>query len=322
MIKDRVIIFALIYMLFPSSTQTGGSFRTLLNSWNMIPSQSLAGLYYLFKGYSFEDEEGVLRVSGPVVEITQGERLGARIHRDGFMLEKSPEDFEEEQFLGRSVFEASTRLGTGIGTAFLVGQDLVLTNRHIMNYTPDDRRWECGKFSIKLNHREEQVKCARVRFCSRLHDYCVVQMHKMETGLSLGEELRPLRLSQNVRDDRDAFVLHIGNAGGMGIQASHGRGVKIQGGEVFHYAPTLGGSSGAPIFNEKREVIGINWAYTGHDQIDENAYNRAVLSRTIYQELGKTHPQTLREIRSFRSWHNQRNRHRQARILSSTEKPE
>jgi S1-C subfamily serine protease len=284
----------------------------------MIPSQSLAGLYYLFKGYKFHDDKGDVEVSGPVVQIINGERLGARMHPDGYISHKDPEDFEEEQNLGLSIFEASSRLGNRVGTAFLVGQDMVLTNRHVMNYSASDRDWECGQFSIKLNTRDEKVECKKVRYCSHHYDYCVVEMHKMQNHLSLGQELRPLRLSRRVPEGRDVVVLHIGNAGGLGIQASHGRGVRLSGGEIFHFAPTLDGSSGAPIFNEKREVIGINWAYTGHNMPDDDSYNRAVHTQTIFRELQKTHPYTLKEIKSFRSWMGRNIGFREARIEPRT----
>lgn len=293
-----------------------------MNSWNVIPSQSLAGLYYLFKGFTFDNERDSVKVSGPVVEITNGEKLGAKMFRDGYISEKDQEDFEEEQNLALSIFEATTRLGTGVGTAFLVGSDVVLTNRHVLNYSTDARKWVCGRFSIKLNSRDERVNCKKVRFCSSRHDFCVVEMEKMSNGSSLGFEIKPLRLARKVVDDRDAFVLHIGNAAGLGIQASHGRGIKVTGGEVFHYAPTLGGSSGAPIFNEKREVIGINWAHTGHHQIDEESYNRAVLAETIFKELRKTHLYTLKDIKSFRSWLTRGQGHRHAGITRTKKEPD
>lgn len=317
---NRSFVLFLVLFFFPGITQQIGHYQGLTNSWNMIPSQSLAGLYYLFKNFSLMDDEGVVKVSGPVVQIINGERLGARMHADGYSNEVMSEDFEEQQNLALSIFEASSRLGTRVGTAFLVGQDVVLTNRHVLNYSAEDRQWECGVFSIKLNHRDEKISCKKVRFCSSRFDFCVVEMQKMKGGQSLGEEMKPLRLARTM-PRADSNILHIGNAGGLGIQASHGRGIRIKGGELFHYAPTLDGSSGAPIFDEKREVIGINWGYTGQDMPDDESYNRAVHTLSIYQELQKTHPYTLKEIKSFRSWiRNQGHRH--ASIKSPLKIPE
>lgn len=292
-----VIIFSIVFS--PGLLEKTYRFRGLASSWNIIPSQSLAGLYYLFKGYSVDPENGLVRVSGPVVVLTNGEKFGAKVHPEGFTAEIVDEDFEEETQLAQSVFVSTTRLGSKVGTAFLVGKNLVLTNRHVMNYTNKDRKWECGKFTIKLNTRDERIGCRKVRYCSPKYDYCVVEMNQTLSGNDLGDEIRPLRLALRARNDRDHHVLHIGNAGGMGIQASHGKGIMIDGGEFVHFAPTLGGSSGAPIFNEKREVIGIN--SRGSDDLGDYSHNRGVLSETIGNELRKTHPYTFKEIKSFRT---------------------
>lgn len=314
-----LILFGIL--LFPLSLQLKFNFRSLLSSWDRIPSRSLAGLYYLFKGYSVDSDGGV-QVSGPVISLTEQENGRPKILRDGYQTEVNPEDFEEEQHLAQSIFEASTRLGTGIGTAFLIGENLVLTNRHVMNYSGGEKDLVCGDFFIKLNLRNEKVLCKKVRYCSSRFDYCVVEMQKTKEGEALGSLYRPLRLSRNIKEDQDAYILHIGNAGGLGIQASHGRGIRLKAGEIFHFAPTIGGSSGAPLFNEKKEVIGINWGHTGRDEIDEHSFNRAVSIATIYQELRRTHLYTLREIKSFRSWSKQGLGIRHASIKNDPEKPE
>lgn len=298
--KRHLLFLTIFSLLFsPGLTVKMPPFRGLASSWNIIPSQSLAGLYYLFKGYKLDPDAGLVKVTGPVVVMTNGDKFGAKVHPEGFTADIIDEDFEDQQTLGLSVFESTTRLGTKVGTAFLVGKNLVLTNRHVMNYTSSDKKWECGKFSIKLNSKDERVACRKVRYCSLKYDYCVVEMDHMQNGLQLGEEMRPLRLALRAKTDREHQVLHIGNAGGMGIQASRGIGVIIEGGEFIHFAPTLGGSSGAPIFNERREVIGIN--SRGSEDLGDNSHVRGVLSETIRSELQKTHPYTYKEIKSFRT---------------------
>lgn len=317
--KEKAMPLLLFFLIsFPEVTQENGdAYRGLASSWTIIPSRSLAGLHYIFKGFAINDEDSLVKVTGPVVEITNGETLGAKVFREGYSSEVDYEDFEEEQNLGNSVFEATTGTGTNVGTAFLVGHNIVFTNRHVLALKANAKTWSCGKFSIKLNHKEEVVNCQKVRFCSRRFDYCVVEMAMMENGLSIGAEVKPLRMTKKVQNNPDMRLLHIGNAAGLGIQASSGRGIKLENGEFYHYAPTLGGSSGAPIFNDRSEVIGINWGHTGGNYIDEGAFNRGVLAGTIFNELKSAQPKTLKDIKSFRSWFHRIFRHRKVKIEST-----
>ena len=317
--KGSIATFTVFLLLFVPQVieERKDAFRGLASSWTIVPSRSLAGLHYLFKGYTENDLEGLVRVTGPVIEITDGNKLTANVFKEGYSVDMDPEDFEEEQLLGQSVFEATTRTGTNVGTAFLVGRNIVLTNRHVMAYTKEAKNWTCGLFSIKLNHKDEKVECEKVRYCSSRFDYCVIQMRTMQNGNPLGSELKPLRLTRKVKSDKDISLLHIGNAAGLGIQGSRGRGLKVSNGEFYHYAPTLGGSSGAPIFNEKGEVIGINWAHTGENFLGETSFNRGVLVETIFNELKLAQPQTLKEIKSFKSWFHLMFHHRQVKIESN-----
>jgi len=314
-----IIVVILVVFLPQNSDELSHTYRGLPSSWTMIPSRSLAGLHYIFKGYKLNEAETLVRVSGPVVEITNGETLGAKVFKDGFMSEIDLEDFEDQQELGLSVFEATTSSGANVATAFLVGKNIVFTNRHVISRGKKDGRLECGKFSIKLNHKEEVVGCKSVRYCGRRYDYCAVEMNPMANGLPLSSEIKPLRLGKRPKSSKDIRLLHIGNAAGLGLQASYGSGIKIQDGEFYHFVPTLVGSSGAPILNDRGYVLGINWGHTGGNYLDDSSFNRGVLSENIFEELKTHRPELIREIKSFRSWLQRSRGHRHVKISESSE---
>src|SRR6478752_4188345 len=104
--KRTYVLPVILFLSSLSFTLDEGheGFRGLASAWNVIPSRSLSGLHYVFKGFSYNDEEGSVHVTGPVIEITQGELAGTKVYPEGFSLEMDQEDFEEEQLIGQSIF--------------------------------------------------------------------------------------------------------------------------------------------------------------------------------------------------------------------------
>jgi len=218
--KRHLVSVFFVLLLAQSLDEKGDAFRGLPSSWTIIPSRSLAGLHYIFKGYQLSDDDSLVRVTGPVIEIINGETIGAKVFKNGYFSEIDLEDFEDQQELGLSVFEAKTGSGTNVATAFLVGKNLVFTNRHVIAARPNTKNWGCGKFSIRLNHRDETVLCDKIRFCSRRFDFCVVQMKNMQNGETLSSEIKTLRLSKFARSNKELRLLPIAYAAGIGIQVS------------------------------------------------------------------------------------------------------
>ncbi len=165
--------------------------------------------------------------------------------------------FEKEKAWANSVFVATTGTGTAQGTAFLVGQNLVLTNKHVL---ANDK--ECRKFGIDLNHAKEFVPCKKVLHCSKTHDFCLIKLDTMKNGKEVGEEVKPLRFSQKVPAKNDMTVI-IGNAQGMGLHAATYSGIRDMGADWGHFNRAFSGNSGSPLLNTNGEILGIHYARGG-----------------------------------------------------------
>lgn len=165
--------------------------------------------------------------------------------------------FEKEKAWANSVFVATTGTGTAQGTAFLVGQNLVLTNKHVL---ANDK--ECRKFGIDLNHAKEFVPCKKVLHCSKTHDFCLIKLDTMKNGKEVGEEVKPLRFSQKVPAKNDMTVI-IGNAQGMGLHAATYSGIRDMGADWGHFNRAFSGNSGSPLLNTNGEILGIHYGRGG-----------------------------------------------------------
>jgi S1-C subfamily serine protease len=165
--------------------------------------------------------------------------------------------FQKEKEWAKSVFVATTGTGTSKGTAFLVGQNLVLTNKHVL---ANDK--ECRKFGIDLNHVKEFVPCKEVLHCSKLHDFCLIKLDQMKNGKEVGEEVKPLAFSSKIPARTDMSIL-IGNAYGMGIHSASYQGILSLNNDWGHFNRAFSGNSGSPLLNTQGEVLGIHFGRGG-----------------------------------------------------------
>ena len=195
-----------------------------------------------------------------------------------------PEDqFKKEVEWGGSVFEATTGTGTSRGTAFLVGKDLVLTNKHVL---ANDK--VCNKFGIDLNHVKEFVPCKEVLHCSKLHDFCLIKLDKMKNGKNIGEEVKPLNFSKKIPKPNEMTVM-IGNAYGQGIQGASYKGVVDLHTDWGHFSRAFSGNSGSPLLNVEGEILGIHYGRGGSADYYKGPSDRniglAVKSSVILKEI-------------------------------------
>ena len=251
----------------------------------IIPQKLIQGYYFPFKSFVIDIPTKLVTVTGPKYHASRG-------HQGYQNYELDLVEFLKYRHISLSSYIAKTGDGRGQGSAFLISDDIIVTNQHVAD--TDDNARNCGKFSIRTNVKPyEWIGCQKVLFCD-VTDMCVIQMKRLKNGKNLSSLSSPLSLASHTPINSTSTYISIGNAKGAGIQVAKGKGAKKDPSalrkEFIHYAPTLPGNSGSPLISPNGLVVGLNFAhsYTGNDSyINQKGSNYAVRSDWIIKRLKK-----------------------------------
>jgi len=159
--------------------------------------------------------------------------------------------------------------GRYYGTGFRVGEDLLLTNHHVL-FDPGGRSatgveaWLHYELDVTGRPREYQVIDCRTETIAGdpVHDWAVIR-----TNVPFPTEIPILDLASAVSvvaDDRVYIIQHPN--GGMKKIGMHHNVVRYVDEDVVQYwTDTEAGSSGSPVFSERWELVGLHhqWVETG-----------------------------------------------------------
>ena len=185
------------------------------------------------------------------------------------------------------------------GTAFSIGNNLVLTNHHVLD--PEMKSNTCGDFLLE-DHQRAIFLCKKVHFCDTPQDICLIEMKPSNRGTTLadGPKLKLKNFFYPPQKDQDSVVTTaIGNPQGFGIHLSQGRGIKFYKDWMLFYAPITQGNSGGALLNDKGEVIGVVKAESSPIKVSDDpfkAYNVAAPSDLvirIIRDALRSDPETL-----------------------------
>jgi V8-like Glu-specific endopeptidase len=189
--------------------------------------------------------------------------------------------------------------GVRIGTGFLVGPDLVMTAYHVVASRPLDRL-DCRFNNISFDSK--QVKTSQPTTTAVVADLARSALAVGQPVTTTAFDFNLLRVSDRVGNgtrgfvkvapmdsDKDNSVYVIEHPGGDAVSFSGGTVVADFDNNTEaafrHNARTAGGASGAPVFNNQFQVIGV---HRGISPIGTD--NEAIDISRIYREL---HPEFL-----------------------------
>jgi len=194
-----------------------------------------------------------------------------------------------------------------MGTAFHIGENLVLTNHHVLSHDRSNST-ECAGFQLHDNQSRNVFDCKKVHYCNAEDDVCLIEMaattrclnffcSKSETiELRQGATLKLKADPQMNAETMDSVVMTcIGNTMGYGTHYSQGKGIRITRDRTYFFAPLRTGNSGGPLIGED----GLVWGVVKQEsalKVGAEAYNIAApikrVIKLIQNELAQD-PETL-----------------------------
>ncbi len=164
------------------------------------------------------------------------------------------------------------------GTGALIGPDLLLTNHHVLY------DWEYGErkpqaveawFGYEddeagLSKQHTIVRCDPATIIGeRTHDWAVV---RTTTPLPLDTPVLSLRGADEPRKDDYVFIIQHPDGGPKMIGLSHNLVRSVTDDVLQYWTDTKAGSSGAPVFNSRWQVVGLHHRWVEASGDDGVAY--------------------------------------------------
>ncbi|EME8272232.1 trypsin-like peptidase domain-containing protein [Enterococcus faecium] len=176
------------------------------------------------------------------------------------------EDFHKYPFVGRIT-------GIGSGTGFVVGEDYIVTNRHVAKHAVKTENGYTGEFRpSQIGDTDNQLPFGTFYFKDLILsegslDLAVVKVSKQNNdpdGLSLGNVVSPVELKQF--DSNDKILTLVGYPGPrpgyyqweQTNSLSKEQANDVNNPVIKYDIDTEAGQSGSPVLNERGQVVAVH----------------------------------------------------------------
>lgn len=237
------------------------------------PERSVYSFIDIFHKKTKTLENGDVRVY-----VTPYDEAGDLQPRKKYEINIAQSDYQRLKTLASAVFRSvptSPTLYHGEkwifeGTAFNIGNSLVLTNNHVLSRDFSNTT-KCDSFRLK-DDGGHSYHCRKVHYCNPDEDLCLIEM-KDTKRLRSYPTLKISNIPQP--NDEETLVTAIGNTQGYGLHVSVGKGLRAKANGYDIYASLRSGNSGGPAIGPEGTVIGIVRTES-HNKVGPYVSNNAV----------------------------------------------
>jgi V8-like Glu-specific endopeptidase len=202
--------------------------------------------------------------------------------------------------VSKSVCRILFKTGVPQGTGFLVGNNLLMTNNHVIS-SPEDAGKMLAEFNYQTDVNGTLLPVARYDFdpttfvTDQQLDYTLIGLAAPDGKVAPLAQWGTLKLNPNADPVEDEHVVIVQHPGGAPKQIALTANQVIQAWEhrLFYTTDTMPGSSGSPVFNQNWEVIALHHAggdQQMNDQGDKRFVNEGILISWIKKHLGVRWP--------------------------------